>query len=93
MDYSFHWIQQNGGICREDVRSCGATVDFFASFFIHVARLCSLSRERAVGRIEGTHSGHLLVSLIVSHPLAFYRVVLLSSTCFNWRNASCFPPL
>lgn len=20
MDYSFHWIQQNGGICREEVR-------------------------------------------------------------------------
>lgn len=21
MDYSFHWIQQNGGICSEEVRS------------------------------------------------------------------------
>lgn len=21
MDYSFHWIQQNGGICSEDVRA------------------------------------------------------------------------
>jgi len=39
MDYSFHWIQQNGGICSEEVRSfLACTRVLGASFLLFRAR-------------------------------------------------------
>lgn len=53
MDYSFHWIQQNGGICSEEVRQVIRRSSSFLCFVVRVSFPANWN-----GSLEGLRSPH-----------------------------------
>ena len=68
MDYSFHWIQQNGGICSEDVRSC---VRRHCLYFVDSTVRCVLCQ---ISPSQWTPNGRLEV-----HAPSFHAIFVVCS--------------